>query len=85
MNETQRILELRELLHRYNNLYYVQNAPVISDIEFDKLMHELADLAGRSQFTHTTCRKRPEQGLPAGRTPLSDALARQHIQRAGGP
>lgn len=47
MNETQRILELRELLHRYNNLYYVQNAPVISDIEFDKLMHELADLESR--------------------------------------
>ncbi len=47
MNETQRILELRELLHRYNNLYYVQNAPVISDIEFDKLMHELADLEAR--------------------------------------
>ncbi len=47
MNETQRILELRELLHKYNNLYYVQNAPVISDIEFDKLMHELADLEAR--------------------------------------
>ena len=44
MNERERILELRELLHRYNNLYYVQNAPVISDIEFDKLMHELIDL-----------------------------------------
>lgn len=44
MSETERIIELRELLHKYNNLYYVQNAPVISDIEFDKLMHELIDL-----------------------------------------
>ena len=44
MSETERITELRELLHRYNNLYYVQNAPVISDIEFDQLMHELIDL-----------------------------------------
>ncbi len=44
MNEKERIIELRELLHRYNNLYYVQNAPVISDIEFDQLMHELAAL-----------------------------------------
>ena len=44
MSETERITELRELLHRYNNLYYVQNAPVISDIEFDRLMHELIDL-----------------------------------------
>ena len=44
MIETERIIELRELLHKYNNLYYVQNAPVISDIEFDGLMHELIDL-----------------------------------------
>ncbi len=47
MNERERILELRELLHKYNNLYYVQNAPVISDIEFDQLMHELIDLEAR--------------------------------------
>ena len=44
MSESERIQELRELLHKYNNLYYVQNAPVISDIEFDQLMHELIDL-----------------------------------------
>ncbi len=44
MSETERITELRELLHRYNNLYYVQNAPIISDIEFDQLMHELIGL-----------------------------------------
>ena len=44
MSETERIIQLRELLHKYNNLYYVQNAPVISDIEFDGLMHELIDL-----------------------------------------
>ena len=44
MNENERIFELRDMLHRYNNLYYVQNAPVISDIEFDQLMHELAAL-----------------------------------------
>ena len=47
MNEGQRIIELRELLHKYNNLYYVQNAPVISDIEFDQLMHELISLEDR--------------------------------------
>ena len=47
MNEKERIVELRELLHKYNNLYYVQNAPVISDIEFDQLMHELIDLEGK--------------------------------------
>ena len=30
------------MLHNYN--YYVLNAPVISDLEFDKLMRELQDL-----------------------------------------
>ena len=48
MSEEERIFELRELLHKYNNLYYVQNAPVISDIEFDQLMHELIDLDKKS-------------------------------------
>ena len=47
MSEGERIIELRELLHKYNNLYYVQNSPVISDIEFDGLMHELIDLESR--------------------------------------
>lgn len=45
--EEDRILELRRLLHRYNNLYYVQNAPVVSDFEFDSLMRELQDLESR--------------------------------------
>lgn len=45
--EVQRISELRSLLHEYNNLYYVQNAPVVSDQEFDALMHELQALEQR--------------------------------------
>lgn len=44
MDQKARILELRDLLNKYNNLYYVQNAPVISDQEFDSLMHELQAL-----------------------------------------
>lgn len=44
MDSRDRILELRRELHRHNYLYYVQNAPVISDTEFDMLMHELQDL-----------------------------------------
>lgn len=42
--EEERIRELRELLHKYNNLYYVQNSPAISDFEFDALMRELQDM-----------------------------------------
>lgn len=39
-----RILELRSMLKEYNRLYYVSNAPVVSDYEFDRLMRELQDL-----------------------------------------
>ncbi len=44
MDSKERILELRELLHRHNYNYYVLNSPVISDVEFDMLMRELQDL-----------------------------------------
>ena len=47
MNEQQRIQQLRDELHRYNYLYYIENAPAISDQEFDRLMHELQDLESR--------------------------------------
>ncbi len=47
MDEYQRITELRELLHRYNHLYYVQNSPAVSDFEFDALMRELSLLESR--------------------------------------
>ena len=47
MNETERILQLRAELHEHNQRYYVDNAPVITDMEFDMLMHELQDLEAR--------------------------------------
>ena len=47
MDEKARILQLREELHQHNFRYYVENAPVISDQEFDFLMHELQDLEAR--------------------------------------
>ncbi len=43
-DDKSRIVELRALLNEYNRMYYVQNAPVISDFEFDSLMRELMDL-----------------------------------------
>ncbi len=39
-----RILQLRDELNLHNYNYYVLNAPEISDIEFDRLLHELEDL-----------------------------------------
>ncbi|MBO4550208.1 MAG: NAD-dependent DNA ligase LigA, partial [Bacteroidaceae bacterium] len=47
MDEKARILQLRDELHQHNFRYYVENAPVISDQEFDFLMHELQDLEAK--------------------------------------
>lgn len=41
MNDRERIIELRELLNKYNYEYYVLNASSISDALFDQLMLEL--------------------------------------------
>ena len=47
MDEKQRILQLRSELHEHNHNYYVLNRTVISDQEFDFLMHELPALESR--------------------------------------
>ncbi len=44
MDEKQRILQLRSELHRHNHSYYIDNAPTITDLEFDALMSELMRL-----------------------------------------
>lgn len=47
MTEAERILELRQQLHEHNHRYYVLNQPIISDQDFDFMMHELQDLEQR--------------------------------------
>src|SRR5687767_1084225 len=44
MPPEKRIHELRRLIRRHEELYYVQDAPEIADAEFDALMRELSDL-----------------------------------------
>ena len=44
MTSQERIVYLRNELHRHNHSYYVLNMPEISDFEFDQLMRELQDL-----------------------------------------
>ena len=43
-----RIIELRELLNKYNYEYYVLNQSSISDYQFDALMNELIELETRN-------------------------------------
>ena len=52
MNEEERIIELREELHAHNHRYYVENAPEISDQEFDALMRELQELEAHHPEMH---------------------------------
>lgn len=47
MTEIERIEQLRQELHMHNHNYYILNAPVISDQDFDKLMKELQDLEAK--------------------------------------
>ena len=47
MTEIERIEQLRVELHAHNHNYYILNAPVITDQEFDKLMRELQDLEAK--------------------------------------
>ena len=39
-----RILELTALLNYHNQKYYVEDAPEISDFEYDRMLRELEDL-----------------------------------------
>ena len=46
----QRIEELRRQLDYHNHKYYVENAPEISDFDFDAMMRELQAVS----YTHLT-------------------------------
>jgi len=48
MSSDQNILEnLRNELHMHTHLYYVKDAPIISDYEFDLMLKKLIDLESK--------------------------------------
>lgn len=47
MSTESRIAELRSLIERHNRLYYLQDAPEITDAEYDSLFRELRELEKR--------------------------------------
>ena len=49
---TRRIRELRELLDRANRAYYVDADPIMSDRDYDELLHELIELEGQHPDLH---------------------------------
>ncbi|MGZ4482260.1 MAG: DNA ligase LigA-related protein, partial [Gaiellales bacterium] len=44
MNDAERILELRAQIDEANRRYYLEDAPTITDAEWDELMRELQEL-----------------------------------------
>jgi DNA ligase (NAD+) len=60
----QRIRELRDAIRHHEDRYYVQNAPEISDEEFDRLLHELEAL--EAEFPDLVSADSPTQRV-AGR------------------
>ena len=66
MNEAQakkKIDKLREELHFHNYRYYVLDDPVVSDVEYDRLMRELEEL--EKQFPHLVTPDSPTQRVGA--------------------
>jgi DNA ligase (NAD+) len=70
MNPAERIEKLRYEIRRHEDLYYIQNAPEISDADFDALMKELQaleaqhpDLVSPDSPTQRVA-GRPTQGFP---------------------
>ncbi len=47
MDTLKYIEELRNKLHHHNYLYYIKDAPEISDIEFDQILNELVSLENK--------------------------------------
>ena len=44
ISASERVVWLRDEINRHNERYYVQDAPIISDAEYDLLMRELAQI-----------------------------------------
>jgi DNA ligase (NAD+) len=55
----QRVMELREQIHRHDHLYYVEARPEVSDAEYDALMHELKAL--EAEFPELVTPESPTQ------------------------
>lgn len=72
--EKKRIDELVKLLNHYNYMYYVENNPVVTDYEYDKIYKELAEL--EKQFPQYAADDSPTRKV--GGEPLKKFPAVEH-------
>ena len=77
-------------IERHNRLYYVEDAPEVTDAEYDALFRELQALEARaSRAAHAGLadaarRRRAAAAVRRGRAPRADAVAQQRVRRGGG-
>ena len=65
-NDIQRMNELRQILTESNRRYYVDNAPTLSDFEYDNLMYELIEL--EKKYPELVTPDSPTQHVGSDRT-----------------
>jgi DNA ligase (NAD+) len=74
-NETQKRVEyLKTELERHNHLYYILDAPEISDAEYDRMMRELSDL--EQEYPQLRTADSPTQRV--GGAPLTEFQSVRH-------
>ncbi len=71
-----KLIRLRNELHEHNRLYYIEDAPIISDFEFDTLLRELQDLENRYPEFYDS--NSPTQRVGGGVTKNFDTIAHKY-------
>ena len=73
---TQRVAQLHQLLHHHAHRYYVLDAPVVPDAEYDRLFRELQALEAQHPelLTPDTPTRRVGGAVLPGFTPVRHAL-----------
>ena len=74
MTAEQKVRKLRETIERNNRLYYVEDAPEITDAEYDALFRELQELEER----HPELRRPDSPTQRVGGAPLSEFAEVRH-------
>lgn len=84
MDKTQaniRISEFRDILNEANRRYYVDNAPTLSDYEFDMLMKELEDLEKEYPELRTPDSPTQRVGSDLSGDPTSENLQKKEFEQ----
>jgi len=76
MTDKDRILALRKELHEHNHRYYILDAPILSDYDFDQLLKELELL--EAQHPELYDPNSPSQRVGGGVTKKFDTVAHQY-------